>query len=458
MFLRQECLLWVALVALLAAVAPSDGSDLPQDLTASAGGSIAARIVENLDAQALREILEEVLSRNPGLAAAEARARAAGLRAPQARALPDPVVNLAAFAASPETRTGPQRLSVGFSQQLPGLGKLALREQVALHGAAVVRSEVEAQRLKLITEARHLYYEIGLQVRLREISERSRAHLVHHEEVSRSRYSSGGGSAQDVVKLQAEITRVDVDLLDIEARWVSLTARLNLLRNQTKGDPLQAERSPTPDFVLNAQALRKIALRLRPELTAADARIARARVLTRLAEKGRRPNFKIGLSYTFVDPRDDAPGRLLPPEGNGDDIIEFQGGITLPVWRKSLTAGVEEAIEHQNATEEAKRHLVNEIEAAVGDLTQGASLARRQIRLVEDLLIVQAEEALDSARAGYIVGTLNALDLLHAVHMVFEAHTAMARAEFDYLVALAQLEAAVGGSLSTITTRERAEP
>ena len=74
-----------------------------------------------------------------------------------------------------------------------------------------------------------------------------------------------------------------------------------------------------------------------------------------MAEKGYRPDFKVGFTYTVVDPRDDAPGRLQPPEGNGDDILAIQGGITLPIWRRKLTAGVEEAIELQTGEEEAKR-------------------------------------------------------------------------------------------------------
>jgi outer membrane protein TolC len=80
-------------------------------------------------------------------------------------------------------------------------------------------------------------------------------------------------------------------------------------------------------------------------------------------------------------------------------------------------------------------------------------LGWRQLRLVEDLLIVQAEEALQSAQAGYIAGTLNALDLLDAEHVLFEAHTAVARAKTDYLVGIAKLEGELGGSLTTTTER-----
>jgi outer membrane protein TolC len=456
------------LVALLVAW-PAAGQALPQDSAdrhsdsvagsmASSGASASERILENIEEPALRELVGEVLERNPGVAAAEARARAAVQRAPQVKALPDPVASLTAFLETPETRTGPQRFSVGIFQGLPWFGKLALKEQAALYAAAALEAEVEAKRLTLVTEARRLHYELSFLSRYQEITGEFRTHLLQHEEISRARYSTGVGLGQGVVKLQAEITRVEKELLDIETRRVALAAQLNAMRDRAASAPLPQRLLPKAAEVrLDLHALLETARRFRPELAAADARISRAEALIGLAEKGYRPDFKVGLAYTVVDPRDDTPGRLQPPEGNGDDILGIQGGITLPIWRKKLASGVEEAVELETAAQEARRDTVTVIEAAIGDLTQRVPLSWRQLRLVEDLLIVQAEEALDSAQAGYIAGTLNALDLLDAEHVLFEAHTAVARAKTDYLIGIATLEGALGASLRPTTTTERSE-
>jgi outer membrane protein TolC len=312
--------------------------------------------------------------------------------------------------------------------------------------------------LTLVTEARRLHYELSFLSRYQEITGEFRTHLLQHEEISRARYSTGVGLGQGVVKLQAEITRVEKELLDIETRRVALAAQLNAMRDRAASAPLPQRLLPKAAEVrLDLHALLETARRFRPELAAADARISRAEALIGLAEKGYRPDFKVGLAYTVVDSRDDAPGRLQPPEGNGDDILGIQGGITLPIWRKKLASGVEEAVELETAAQEARRDTVTVIEAAIGDLTQRVPLSWRQLRLVEDLLIVQAEEALDSAQAGYIAGTLNALDLLDAEHVLFEAHTAVARAKTDYLIGIATLEGALGASLRPTTTTERSE-
>ncbi len=458
MIFGKQSLALPALFALLAAI-PAQGQEPPPaaDHRPSSGApptaaSASEAILGAIEEPVLRTVIEEILQRNPAVAAAEARARAALQRAPQVKALPEPTASLTAFLETPETRTGPQRFMVGLQQALPGFGKLTLKERAALAEAAALDAEVEAKRLALVTEARRLYYELAFLERFREITDEFRGHLIQHEEIARARYSTGVGLGQAVVKLQAEITRIERELLNLEARWVALTAQLNGLRDREASAPLPAARLPEADEVpLDARALVERALDSRPELAAAEARISRAETLIRLAERGYRPDFRVGLTYTVVDARDDAPGRLQPPPGNGDDVFGLQGGITLPIWRKKLAAGVEEAVEIEIAAREARRDVVAGIEAAIGDLAQRVPLTWRQLRLVEDLLIVQAEESLESAQAGYITGTLNALDLLDAEHVLFGAQTAAARSRADYLVGLAKLEGALGRPLKTST-------
>jgi outer membrane protein TolC len=450
MFSIRQILAVIPLLALCATTARG----LPQQPADDPSGRepVADRLVASIEAPGLRDLVAEVLERNPAVEAARARGRAAARRAPQVRALPDPVAAVTAFLSSPETRTGPQLASVGLFQGLPWRGKLALKEQAAVLEASALELEVEAQRLKLVTETRRLYYELAFLRRLRRITREFRGHLVKHEEIARARYASGMGLGQGVIKIQAEITKVDNELLGIDTRRTALVARVNSLRDRPAWEEvLPAELPGVGEAFLDFESLRAEALRFRPELGGAEARIARAEALIDLAEKGYRPDFKVGLTYTVVDPRDDTPGRAQPPEGNGDDILGVQGGVSIPFRRQKLAAGVEEAVELTSAAESMKRDLVVGIEAAVGDLIERLPLQWQQLRLLEDLLIVQAEEALDSAQAGYVASTLNALDLLDAEHVLFKAHTATARAHADYLIGLAKLEGAVAAPLPAYT-------
>ena len=408
----------------------------------------ATRLVRSLEDPALRAVVGEILDRNPGLAGAAARARAAALEAPRVRALPDPTIGLTAFLAPPETRVGPQRLMVAATQRLPWFGRLELAERAAVLEAVARAAEVEARRLELVTEGRRLWHELAFLQRQREITEEFRRHLEQHEEIARTRYATGVGRGQGVIKLQAELTRVDAQLLDIDDRRATLRARLaGLMDRPRESTPGGAVLPEIRSFDFDREALEGLAYARRPELVAAAARIARSGAMEELAEKRFRPDLSLGLTYTVVERRQDEPGRLQPPPGNGDDIFGIQGGVTLPVRRGRLAAGLEQAGEMRRAAEESQRAVRSRIAADLDELAARIPLAWRQLRLLEDVLIVQAEEALDSARAGYVAGTLNALDLLDAEHVLFGARTAVVRAAADFAIYLARLEGIVAQPL-----------
>ncbi len=447
--------LCLATAALLGAPVTGQQTDPGSSHSPQGEGTTVASIVAPadriLEAQAdsqLKAIVAETLDRNPGIAGALAQARAAEHRASNVGALPDPVVGITAFLQSPETRTGPQILTLNFLQSLPWLSKFDLEEQASLLNATALYSDAEAKRLAVATEARQLYYELAFLARHKEVTLDFVDHLRQHEEISQSRYATGIGASQDVVKIQAEITLAESLVIDIDQRRIDLEAAINDLRDRPASTLILPAVLPSGDEVaLDFGQLRESAARSRPELAAADARIAATEVRVKRAEKAFRPDFKVGLTYTFVDPREDRAGIISPPEGNGDDIFGIQGGVSVPIWRKRTKAGVEEASELGLAAREAKRDVLAGIESALGDLMQRIPLTWRQLRLLEDILILQAEESVQSAQYGYVSGTFNALDLLDAEHVLFDAETAIARAQADYAIRLTQLEGAVGEPL-----------
>jgi outer membrane protein TolC len=176
---------------------------------------------------------------------------------------------------------------------------------------------------------------------------------------------------------------------------------------------------------------------------AAEAEIAARKTLVELAEKGFRPDVTLGLSYTAVERRGDAAGRTNPPSGNGDDVFALTGAINLPVWRRKLEAGVEEAEALRRAAEENHRRLLAGIERSIGDLAARMPLLFEHWQLLETVLRVQAREALRSAETAYSTGKLNAIDLLDAEVILFEVRIATARTRADLAVARAELERAV---------------
>jgi outer membrane protein TolC len=404
-------------------------------------------VIEALAEPQLRALAEEVLERNPSVAAASARAQAAHLQAPQAKALPDPVAGVTGYIAPPETRVGPQRLMATLSQRFPWFGKRGLREQAALQQAAALEAEVEARRLELVTEVRRLYREIAFLDAYRRVVETDRETLIHFEQLARTRYASGAGSQQGVVKIQAEITKDDARLLDIATRRAGLVAALNALRDRPQQTPFTGFELPAVAGwrVPALEPLRSRALAARPELDRAERELERADTLIDLARQKFKPDFTLGATYAAVGTRTDPVGRLEPPEDNGSDIFGLSLSINLPVQRGSLKAGVEQAAASRLAAVEHKRDVTASIDRALGELVERLRLTAEQARLFERVLLVQAEQSLRSAEAGYAAGALGSLDLLDAERVLLEVRTAALRARADYAIALARLEGVVGG-------------
>lgn len=410
--------------------------------------SAADEIVSSVTDVKLRLLLEEALDRNPRLARMTAEATAAAQRAPQVKALPDPTASLTWFLMSPQTRVGPLQASINISQSLPWFGTLKLDEQAAMWEAAASRAQVEAARLEVVTEARAAYIELQFLDVERGIVTEDRMILEHYAELALARYASGVGLDQEVIKIQAEITRTDTRLLEIAARRSGVVARLNALRDQPQSSPVVvSESSDRPPVRPDGDDLRRRSLAGRPEVAAAGAMVEAAAVRVERSRKAYSPNLMVGLMYGFVSPRDDEAGRLIPPEGNGDDDLALTAGVSVPVWRSKLRAGVEEGTARRLAADEMAREVTVSIDEELGELIHRIPLLEEQVDLYDTVLVVQARQSLLSAESAYAAGTVGALDLLDAERILLQIRVAAARARTDLEIAYARLEGVVAGPL-----------
>lgn len=406
----------------------------------------AATVLAALD-QERGALLGELLERNPEIARARAMVAAAAVRAPQVRALPDPMLGVMLFVLPPETRVGPQRLSISWQQPIPWLAKLDLREREAVVAAAMTVQEVEKARLEVVTEGRRLLDELWFVDRQHQIAREEREHLVRHEEAARARYTAGKGLQQAVIKIQSEITRSERLLLELTARRRSLEAAFNALRDEPADTPIPDLAPLVPEHhTFEFATLEERALVHRPEIRRALLDIERHGLFEELALMALKPDFTVGAAYTLVEGRDDPAGRANPPPDDGDDILALSGSLRWP-RRKPRLAAQEEAAARRRAAEAGQRVLEASITARVGDLTARLPLLYDEWRLLSTVLLAQAEEALRSAESAYATGEVGALDLLDAEHVLFQVRTASARVRADYSIALGQLEATIAGAL-----------
>jgi len=436
----KACANWIiGVLSLLSAITVSGGDD--RQPTKIEPGP-ADFIVENLSEPGVRDLLTEILERNPGIAELKARMAAAGSRSTAVRKLPDPTAEVTAFVLPPETRVGPQRFSARLNQRLPGGGKRGISEKAADLERQAIAAEIQVLRLQLISEARRLVAELGYLDEARRVIARDHTTLEHYEELARGRYASGEGLQMDAIQLQAEMSRLESRQTELDERRAGVVAEINHLRDRSGATVDLGAPVALPTGSLDWDRLHELALVSRPELKVDMARIERSGALIDLAGKDRSPDFSVGLTYAYVDRRTD-----VDVPSNGQDVLGISGGITIPLWKTGNDAEVEAATQMQLAEEASRRSTITGIQRQLEDLRGRIPEIKRRLALLEDVLPIQSEQALASAESAYAAGRVDALALLDAERLLLDVRLTAARSRTDLAIAYIDLEAAVAAPI-----------
>ncbi len=396
----------------------------------------------------LAALLEQALARNPRIRAALSLRRAAGRRAPQVSARPDPMIMLTGHARPPETRVGPQTTLLSVTQQFPGFGKREARGQVAVKQAAERDERIRAERAEVVRQVKRAYYDLAYLDRALAISAEDEDLLRHYEVLARARYAQGYGGQGDSIRLQAEITKALNRRETLLLRRVDAEAALNSLLDRsaaTEVAPVELGGRPAP--VVDVAALSETGCRARPEVRAAMRQVESREQAIEVARLAYRPDFSVGVAWGWLRGRGDPAGRAAPPPDNGKDTYSLMVGMSVPLARDRYDAGLEEAADHNEAARAAYRGAVRDTERAVRATAYRIEGIERQIALFENALAPQAEQALSAAEAAYTTGGAGVLDLMDGQRVLLEVRLGLARLDADHRKALADLERVVGTAI-----------
>lgn len=408
-------------------------------------------LVASTEEPLLRDLLDEILQRNPAIRAARARSLAARQVAPQVTALPDPMLGITAFVRSPDGRQG----ALEYSQEIPGAGKRRFSGESAVHEAAAAASDLEALRLRVVTEARELLIELARLDEASAITREERSALEHFEDLSRARYEAGDGLQHDVVRLQAEITRSELDLVEIESERLDAMLALNALRGypgrmDAPVPPLPEPPAAIPDWTLLSAA----AAVLRPELQAASERVASASSRIELARRGDKPDISVSGGWMLME------GGGMSGKRGGLDSDEFMlgVGIRLPVRGAKIAAALEQSVlEHQAALAE-RDDAALAIDREAARLASRWPLVTRRLSLNEGVLGIQADETLRSSESAYSTGLTGSLELLDAEREVYGVQREVLRARAELALLVVRIEGVAGAPLWRLSRLGAAAP
>jgi outer membrane protein TolC len=265
-------------------------------------------------------------------------------------------------------------------------------------------------------------------------------------EIASSRYATGTGPQQAVLRAEVELSRVQEQLISIEQRVRSMRIELNTLADRPPMALLALPRLSeisAPLIEHDTEVLIASAEAIRPEMEVLRHRLARQAHERELAQSRARPEMMIGANWIAVGQRPDG----VDLKGEGDDAYNVVVGATIPIWTRAYRAAVAEVDLATEATNLRLADMENRIAQEIHQALLRVDEALDLMELQATALIPQAEQTLAATEAAFRTGQTTMLDLIDAERVLLRLRSSHERSRRNHLLALADLERAVGAAL-----------
>lgn len=343
-----------------------------------------------------------VLERNPTVQAARYAWRAAIERVPQVTALDDPMLGAGVAPRSIGSSSVNDAPKFDFSQKLPFPGKLRLRGEAALGEAEAASHDLAAVRLRLATMASILFDDYYLAARSLEINAEHIALLEEFQQIATVRYEAGEASQQDPIQAEVELTHALHREIVLQTAQRVTAEQINAVLHRPPARPLPpppARASVPADTADAAKQLIEQALNDRPELAAAEARVAAEQARVDLAWREYFPDFTVTGSYNRLWQKRD-----LQP------FVGIQLNVPLQLGRRR--AAVEEARARLEQARSQRRAVEDDVRFGVQSGADRLVEARHVELLFRDRLLPAARDQVAAARSGFETGRNSFLALI----------------------------------------------
>jgi NodT family efflux transporter outer membrane factor (OMF) lipoprotein len=413
---------------------------------AADSGAVQAGWIESFNDPALTALVIEAQANNRDIAAAAANVDRAWALARQAGAALMPDVGLTAGAARSGVAgsSGPTttNLSLGLqvSWEVDVWGRLRSGQQAAVAGAQAVEADYRSAQESLAAATAKAYFsaiEANIQAN---IARETARNLEETRRIVNVRYENGKASAQDIALARSDLASARERLTALEGSFRDAVRALEALLGRYPGAVLEVREAlpvapPPPPAGLPSELLER-----RPDIVAAERRVAAAFNATNQARAARLPTISLtgnigGASSSLSNLL--APGNVAWTAGANLLAPIFDGG-RLREGVKVATAEQEQALA---AYGQAAINAFKELET---NLDQGVVVQQRIVDLKE-----AAEEAGNAYRIAnlrYLEGEEDLLNALTIQRRHINAKSSLSTAERLLFEQRVNLNLALGGS------------
>jgi cobalt-zinc-cadmium efflux system outer membrane protein len=388
----------------------------------------------------LQVLVQEALARSPMITAARTHSEALTKVPKQVSTLPDPQVGLQHFTVgSPQPFSGYETSDFyysgfGFSQDIPGPGKLGLRAEQAQKEAEAGHHALEVQQRQVAEQVRETYFNLFYLKKTLALLLQTQAELQTVAQTAESQYHVGMAQQQDVFKAQLELTsflkEIEMHHEEVDQSQANLKAILGREQDSPNiaiGDDLKATELPVDEH-----RLRELGLSNSPTLKQARAMEERGQAAVEIAKRDYLPDFMVGYTYEKTGPK-----------FRDYYVLSLGAKIPLYFWRKQNLAVEQAVLEKESARADAYSKRLS----VMSDLQNQAialQTTQRVLKLYSEGLIPQANATHESALAAYRVSKVDFQTLLSTVIDVLRLRQEYYRTLADHEIAAAKIQEIIG--------------
>ena len=376
----------------------------------------------------LADVIRLAGERRDEIRAAQARIRAGEARPTIVSALADPMLS-SSLDHKPFMMSGAD-FSITIEQQIPLSAIRRNRRASALADVDRLRAEANRTTLDVGIDAANAYLMLQERRRTAALVDEQIAFATDVVNAANARYASGTAPQSDVLRAEVEVARLEALARALIGEVRAAEAMLNTSLALDADHPVPplapvALAQPVPTW-----SSLKAALTSRPELAAGRAEIARAEADVQVMRDMFKPmaTIRTGPAYTMA-------------EGRGWMAMV---GLSLPIWRGKLRAGVAEAQAMRAMSEADLRAMTRMVEGQAAAAASQLEAARERQAALTTNVLPRARMAIEPAVAGYAAGQLPLVSVIEAVQALWLVQADLIAANTELGLAWARLGRAIG--------------
>jgi outer membrane protein TolC len=332
---------------------------------------------------------------------------------------------------------------ISISQMLMYPEKYSLMRGMGEKDYEIAKEIYRSKKLELIANVKMLYFEIYYMTKAIEITQRAIDLLKDFAKITSTRFATGQGIQQDVIKAQVELSKMTDELIRMETERKNLIARFNALLFRKPADSVYI---PTElkfiEFSKGYDELERLAFEHNPMIVAMKKMVEKDKVMNQFARSELLPDFEIKFSY--------GQRSAIEPTGmKALDMLSFSVGVNIPIffWRKQ-NLKIQETQIVISQSESKLLAMKNEVSRMIQETLNKIEENVKLLDLYKNGLIPQATHNLNIGLVGYQVGKIDFMTLVDNFMSLYNYQIQYEKVFADYLSKLAELEMVVGVSLN----------